>query len=52
VPPALLGGLFYSMTLGEMPAAVVAPLIGLYLWTRRRRNTLDLSSSRCWGSGR
>ncbi|TQR88020.1 hypothetical protein D8S82_02840 [Mycobacterium hodleri] len=39
VAVSLLGGLFYSMTLGAMLAAVVALLIGFYLWTRRRRNT-------------
>lgn len=39
VATTLLGGLFYSMTLGAMLAVVIALLIGLYLWTRRRHNT-------------
>ena len=35
----LLGGLFYSMTLGAVLAVVVALLIVLCLWTRRRDTT-------------
>ena len=36
---SLLGGLFYSMTLGAVLAVIVAPIIVLCLWNRRRHNT-------------
>jgi hypothetical protein len=35
----LLGGLFYSLTLGGLIAPLVAVVIVIYRWTRRRSTT-------------